>query len=127
MRTIYKYPALLEDYFEVTMPVGARILTVQIQYGEPQMWALVNPSFQNKIYRFRLVGTGHPIQDNEELSYIDTFQMMNGGLVLHLFLDTTLLLENGKKLEGLPFTDPLEDEDSYGADTGAYIDPELGW
>ena len=107
MRMVYKYPVLLENYFEVTMPVGARILTVQIQNSEPQMWVLINPSFQNKIYRFRLVGTGHPIQDNEELSYIDTFQMRNGGLVFHLFLDTSLLSE-----KGLPFTDPPEQEAS---------------
>lgn len=84
MLTVYKYPVQADDYFEVMMPAGAQVLTVQLQYGDAQMWALVNPDAPLRVYRFRLAGTGHPIRETN-LTYIGTFQAMGGGLVFHLF------------------------------------------
>ena len=86
MLSIFKYPIPMDDYCSLDLPKGAKILTVQEQHGEPQIWALVDPEKQTEIRNFRLAGTGHPIKEKEEdLSHIETFQMMNGTLVFHLF------------------------------------------
>ncbi|MBQ8969210.1 MAG: hypothetical protein IJ064_05720 [Bacteroidaceae bacterium] len=68
------------------MPKGAKILTVQIQSGQPCIWAAVNPSsFENETRRFRIAGTGHPVEDAIIENYIGTFQMCDGKLVFHVF------------------------------------------
>jgi hypothetical protein len=84
---VYKYTLdTPNDYVEVPMPVGATILSVQVQYDVPCIWALVNPDNPMKIRRFRWAGTGHNIQEPpEKLSYIGTFQMMKGSLIFHIF------------------------------------------
>jgi len=43
MRTIWKYPLDVVDSQFVVMPLGAEILTVQIQNEEPYLWTLVDP------------------------------------------------------------------------------------
>ena len=35
MKSIWKFPLTIADRQEVQMPVGAKALTVQLQYGEP--------------------------------------------------------------------------------------------
>jgi len=87
MQTIYKYPVPVADYFTLAMPPGARLLTVQVQHEQPQMWALVdaNASFTEDRH-FRLSGTSHPIQEERDsLVWIGTFQINQGTLVFHLF------------------------------------------
>jgi hypothetical protein len=84
--TVYKYPLPLRDYFEIDLPLGAEILTAQIQGNTPQMWALVDPSLPTATRYFRLTGTGHPIRESQEdLRYISTFQQLGGSLISHLF------------------------------------------
>ncbi len=86
MRRVYKYTIPL-GYFSLELPQGARILTVHEQHGEPQIWVLVNPdkSF-TETRNFMIVGTGHPIEKNEEvLKYIGTFQLVGGDFIGHLF------------------------------------------
>jgi len=85
MRTVHKYPVKLTDNFEIELPKGAQILTVQEQYDFPQLWALVNPNENKKQKRkFRLAGTGHQIKETN-LEYINSFQLEDGSLVFHLF------------------------------------------
>jgi hypothetical protein len=84
MRTVYKYPFEVTDYFNLEMPQGAEILTVQTQGGERHMWALVDPVAPKELRAFRLAGTGHPINDLD-LQYVATFQLKGGLLVFHLF------------------------------------------
>ncbi len=43
-KNIFKYTLHLNDSIKIKMPVGAEILTVQLQYGKPQLWALVDPN-----------------------------------------------------------------------------------
>jgi len=84
MKTIYKYPLLIEGKQDVEMPMGATILSLQMQSGIPCVWALVdtdNNGIHNR--RFRTFGTGHPIPEELKLVYIDTYQ--KGGCVFHLF------------------------------------------
>lgn len=84
MRRVYKYPVLLSDRFHLDLPVGAKILSVNIQHGNPQMWALVDPDCPLERRFFRLAGTGHPIEDTV-VEHVGTFRIANGDLVFHLF------------------------------------------
>jgi len=85
MKTVYKYPIQIKDEQWIAIP-GGEILTVGVQRGEPFIWAKVKPSIQSDNRKFRLVGTGHPIDEKETLVYIGTFQLSEyGDLVFHLF------------------------------------------
>lgn len=89
MRVIWKYPVPIVDTFALEMPKGAEVLTVQVQGGDAQMWALLDPD-RPKVERcFRLLGTGHPLGVGEVSDrfgrYVGTFQIAGGSLVWHLF------------------------------------------
>lgn len=83
MSKIYKYPIPVNDEIVLKMPKGAVVLTVQIQKSEPFIWALVDPEKEEVERRFYLYGTGMTVTHSE--TYIGTFQILNGGLVFHLF------------------------------------------
>lgn len=85
MRRVYKYTIPVRDVFHLDLPIGAEILTVQVQRNEPQIWALVNPDCQTERRYFRLAGTGHAIGDRMLLKYIGTFQLHGGDFIGHLF------------------------------------------
>ena len=79
---IYKYPVPITDEFSLTMPRDAKILTLQLQQGMATMWALVDLSHAPETRRFRIFGTGVPL-DCVGLVYIGTFQA--NAFVWHLF------------------------------------------
>ena len=83
MLTVYKYPVTVTSRFEIEMP-DAQLLTVQMQYGCLQLWALVNTETPLRKRRFRLVGTGQPFEERD-FKYIGTCQLQDGALVFHLF------------------------------------------
>lgn len=83
-KKIFKYKIEVEDMPVLELPEGAEILTVQVQNGEPHLWALVDESRPTKRRYFELYGTGHPVPDAVR-NYIGTFQMRGGNLVFHLF------------------------------------------
>ena len=85
MLKVFKYPISPADYFEIEMPENSQILRIDEQSDLPCLWALVNPSNPKKLYRFRMAGTGHPINENETLEFINTFFMAQGALVFHVF------------------------------------------
>jgi len=87
MITIYKYDVPAEDYFELELPIGAQILTVQSQFGEPHIWVLGDTEKKSEVRYFRLLGTGHDFKLNSDKvkQYIGTFQIEGGMLVFHLF------------------------------------------
>lgn len=82
MKTIWKY-TITPDTF-ISIPEGARLLSVQTQDNQPQLWALVDPSKPKMGRAFRAIPTGLDFED-EGLTYIDTFQINGGTLVFHLF------------------------------------------
>ena len=87
-KVIYKYPLGVTDFQKVLMPVGAEILICQTQFGEPKLWAFVNPNEINKEYRnIEIFGTGHIVVCDMGISrkYISTFQMYGGQSVFHVF------------------------------------------
>lgn len=87
MKTVYKYTFQILDDFEILIPTGARILHVDVQRGQPCIWALVDPNAVDEVRKFHLAGTGHPIYDKVfEYRHVGTFMMENGALVFHLFI-----------------------------------------
>ncbi len=86
MRTIWKFPLDLTDKQTLNMPQGAQALTVQMQRGQPCLWALVDQDAPREGLEVRIHGTGHPISDNlDGFTYMDTFQIQGGMLVFHAF------------------------------------------
>lgn len=82
--TIYKYPihGWTFENFELTMPVGSKILSFQMQDTIPTIWAwvdLINPMINRK---FIVFGTGDEIPRGN-YDYIGT--AIAGVYVLHLF------------------------------------------
>ncbi len=86
-RAVYKYPLRAVDNQAVDLPIGATLLAVQEQYGQPCLWALVDTDAGHLPRRIRIHGTGHPIENADALKYIATFQLSGGALVFHAFED----------------------------------------
>jgi predicted regulator of amino acid metabolism with ACT domain len=85
MKRIFKYRIKIDDLQEIQMPVGAEILTVQVQQETPCIWAMVDddvPIMHTR--RIETFGTGHAVQEAER-KYIGTYQIRNGALVFHVF------------------------------------------
>lgn len=93
MKTVWKYPIPAKSPFIHKMPQGASILSVQYQPGVgPCFWALIPDDeavLDHKETRvFHVYGTGHPISQAVNLTYRGTFQIVDEGLVFHLFEST---------------------------------------
>ena len=82
MKTIWKWTLQIET--TIDMPHGAKVLSVQMQHGKPQLWALVDPGAKKYPRTFHVHGTGHDLPD-EPGQYVGTFQMNGGGLVFRVF------------------------------------------
>ena len=86
MAKVYKYRLSILDEQVVNMPKGAKVLSVQSQNGAPCIWAAVNPDeTECERRKFRMAGTGHPIDDSLVNDYIGSFMLYDGALVFHLF------------------------------------------
>lgn len=88
MRTIYKFQIKPSREIEIEMPKGAEFLSCAEQFESPdasfQAWFMVDKSAENELRRFRVVGTGHPIE-GPGYRYLGTAVAMSGDLVWHLF------------------------------------------
>lgn len=84
---VYKYSLLpLGDWISLHLPDGAVPLCVQVQDGEPCLWARVNVDAPPVLHHFRIAGTGHALDDKVG-RYTGTFQLHGGALVFHVFAD----------------------------------------
>jgi len=81
---IWKWTLTIDDKQILTIPKGAQFLTVQTQNGSPQIWALCDETAPKVMRSIAIYGTGHPIPKNPG-QYIATFQLVNLGLVFHVF------------------------------------------
>lgn len=85
--TIWKFPlSIAPGSQSIMMPAGSAVLCVQVQHEVPWIWVEVDPEARLIRRRFRVYGTGHPI-DEEGLGYVGTFQVEGGEFVFHLFTD----------------------------------------
>lgn len=88
MKTIWKFPLNVADEQVVSMPRDAIVLDVQVQYGIPCIWALVelNEPFFEETRKFRTIGTGSEVPDDiDEHTYVGTYQLVGGKFVGHVF------------------------------------------
>jgi len=82
---IWKWTLAVKDLQVVELPMGAKVLSVQVQGEGPQLWALVDEHQPLKqARRIAIYGTGNPMPDDPG-EYISTFQMHGGELVFHAF------------------------------------------
>jgi hypothetical protein len=81
MLSVFKFPVGVGD--SVLMPVGAKILSVQVQRGVPCLWALCDPEARLVRRSLKVYGTGHPVPDNPG-TFVGTFQL-DDRLVFHVF------------------------------------------
>ncbi len=81
---VWKYTLQIEDSQEISMPAHAQILTIQMQYGQLALWALVIPEAEQVSRTILMRGTGHEI-GLSGLKYISTVQELAGALVWHFF------------------------------------------
>lgn len=82
----YKYSIdMSEMEFDLYLPIGAEVLDVQLQRGEPQMWALVDPNAPKERRHFIIAATGQHIPEaiEEKVDYLATWQQ--GIYVWHIF------------------------------------------
>lgn len=87
MKKIFKYKLQETARQQVTMPVGYKILKVDVQFDEIVMWVLVDPEITMVKSYIRMVGTGHEIEKVESLNYIGSVQRQGGALILHVFVE----------------------------------------
>lgn len=81
MNTIWKFQLTNEE-----TPIEAYViefLTVQMQNGQPCVWAIVDPDRPPKKYVIRIIGTGWECRKIDASKYIGTVQ--NGLYVWHCF------------------------------------------
>lgn len=82
-RTIWKYT--LEPRCAIAMPQGAQLLSVAEQNGDICLWALVDPQATQQTRYFAGFGTGHPIPDAADLTFVGSVLMTGGSMVFHIF------------------------------------------
>lgn len=81
---IWKWGLRITDVQAIEMPIGAKLLDVQVQHDMPQVWALCDETAPKAMRWFVMHGTGNMI-DEVPGPYIGTFQLQNGQFVFHLF------------------------------------------
>ena len=85
-QTIWKYPLEIQDDQTIRIPIGAEILTAQLQDGNLCLWAVVDADSKALTEpRFiQIYGTGHSMVGTSlDRKYIATIQI--GWAVYHVF------------------------------------------
>lgn len=87
IEAIWKYELETTDEQSIEMPEGAQILALQVQNGQPCLWAQGDPEKQRQRRHFRIYGTGHSIIsiENKRLEYVGTYQSLGGAFVGHVY------------------------------------------
>jgi hypothetical protein len=85
MITIFKYPVQMTEDFTVRLPAGAKVIHVDVQRGQPQMWVRVDTDQPERHQAFGVFGTGHDMSKHPVAAapHLGTFMLEN--LVFHLF------------------------------------------
>jgi hypothetical protein len=79
---IWKWSLEMAVEQDLSLPKGAKLLTLQLQAGNPTLWFLCDADAPLEPRRFAIHGTGHPLPEFPG-DYKGTFQ--TGELVWHVF------------------------------------------
>lgn len=82
-KIIWKFPLELKDESLIEMPTNSEILCVQMQDGDPYLWAVVDESAPKVMRRIYTRGTGQSLGRAQGWPYVGTFQSFR--LVFHVF------------------------------------------
>ncbi len=74
MPKIFKFPLRIEDEQTITMPAPIKVLSVQKQGSDLQLWVLVSEEAPCERLLVRVVGTGHSFDDWHQWQYLNTVQ-----------------------------------------------------
>lgn len=85
MKTIYKYLIPHQGELTYTIPKTAQFLKIMVQNGKPRMWWLVDSESELTDVKFAVHGTGQDLGDMAEYRYLDSFMLLGGDLVFHMF------------------------------------------
>lgn len=89
MKEIWKYTLRLQDKDELQVPAGSVILSVGNPKENLWVWILVNPNETEKeTKKFRIYGTGHPVDESILGRFLGTVSFMDGNLIFHVFEET---------------------------------------
>jgi hypothetical protein len=83
--TVWKFDLRDDAENAIEMPRGAQVLSVQVQRGQPRLWALVDPTAPKVRRRFWICGTGTYANTDGLGTFVDTIQLEGGALVFHVF------------------------------------------
>jgi len=88
-RTVWKYPIPVDVAFELWMPRGAAVLSVQVQGGAPCIWVLADPDAPKELRSFVTLGTGHVVGSDllRGCDFVGTYQLEGSALVFHLWAE----------------------------------------
>lgn len=98
MTTIYKYGLRITGEQVIHMPLGARMLTAQMQDGDLFVWAMVDTAQPLEKVCFRIFGTGQELGALGDIPYLGTVQ--DGGLVWHVFYTRGALWDCPDRIDG---------------------------
>jgi len=88
LKTIWKYELQITDMQTVMMPKGAEIISVDNQFSDVCMWAIVDTTCKPKGRIIEIVGTGNPMIDDDRVNrwFIGTvIRRPYDGFVWHVF------------------------------------------
>lgn len=91
-KRVYKYPLEVQDRQVITIPKGAKILSLHVQDSTPCIWVLVDANEQQKEkVVLRTFGTGQSLYSNgKNLEFIGTYLLRNDQAVFHVFIEHEL-------------------------------------
>ena len=85
IRHIFKYEIpLTDELIKIEMPEKSSICDINNQGDNLFLWAKVDIHAPLMTSKFKIFGTGHKIDNCEQLSFLKTVHMPNG-LVWHVF------------------------------------------
>ncbi len=82
MKAVWKFE--LHPFSSLSMPVGAKPLSVHAQNGNICLWAEVDTDAEKESRKFVIVGTGHPVPVEAGV-FIGSALLNDGALVFHVF------------------------------------------
>ena len=84
-KTIHKYAIMITSHQQIAIPSGAEIIKAGLDpNAQPSIWAIVDTDAEKVFSEVFVKGTGIPLYDVTEASYVDTFNQ--GQFVLHVFI-----------------------------------------
>lgn len=89
---VFKYLIPFAESFTLDLPEGSKVVRIDVDQGNPYLWALVNIEEKEiKTYYFVSGKTGGLIEHENELVFIDSYSIfIQMELMLYVFLEKTI-------------------------------------